>query len=84
MFVLMSEPAQKCENNAIFKQKLYIAYKMTYSWCFSLGEIQIFEKKVLLDRLQEGFQLNWAKWVLEPPRLDVFQGKNLVLSTLIG
>ena len=46
MFVLMSEPAQKCENNAIFKQKLYIAYKMTYSWCFSLGEIQIFEKKV--------------------------------------
>ena len=33
MLVLMSEPAQKCVNNAIFKQnytiKLFIAMKMT-------------------------------------------------------
>ena len=40
-FVLMSEPALKCENNAIFKQihtlKLLIAFKMAYSGCFSLG-----------------------------------------------
>ena len=37
----MSEPALKCENNAIFKQiytlKLFIAFKMAYSCCFSLG-----------------------------------------------
>ena len=41
-FVLMSDPALKCENNAIFKQiytvKLFIAFKMTYSCCFSFGE----------------------------------------------
>ena len=32
----MHEPTQKCENNAIFKHnhclKLFIAFKMTYSW----------------------------------------------------
>ena len=37
----MSEPALKCENNASFKQiytlKLFIAFKMAYSCCFSLG-----------------------------------------------
>ena len=39
----MCEQAQKCENNAIFKQnntlKLFIAFKMNYfaSCCFSLG-----------------------------------------------
>ena len=36
----MYEPAQKCENNAIFKQnytlKLFIVFKMTYSCCFRL------------------------------------------------
>ena len=36
----MSEPALKCENNAIFKQnyalKLFIAFKMAYSFCFGL------------------------------------------------
>ena len=40
-FVLMAEPAQKWENNATFKQnltlKLFIAFKMAYSCCFSLG-----------------------------------------------
>ena len=39
--VLMSEPALKCENNASFNQiytlKLFIAFKMAYSCCFSLG-----------------------------------------------
>ena len=39
----MSETAQKCENNAISKQnytlKLLISVKMTYTCCFSLGEI---------------------------------------------
>ena len=38
----MSEPALKWTNNASFKQiyalKLFIAVKMTYSCCFSLGE----------------------------------------------
>ena len=38
---MMSEPEQKCENNAILKQKytlkLITAFKMAYSWCFSLG-----------------------------------------------
>ena len=38
----MSQPAvQKFENNVSFKQiytiKLFIAFKMAYSWCFSLG-----------------------------------------------
>ena len=37
----MSEPEQKCENNAVFKQnytaKLLITFKMAYSCCFSLG-----------------------------------------------
>ena len=36
----MSDPAQKCENNAIIKQiyalKLFIAFKMAYSCCFGL------------------------------------------------
>ena len=42
-FVLMSETALKCENNANFKQiyilKLFIAFKIAYSCCFSLGGI---------------------------------------------
>ena len=37
----MTEPALKCENNAMFKQIytiiLFIAFKMAYSCCFSLG-----------------------------------------------
>ena len=37
----MSEPALKCENSASFKQsytlKLFIAFKMAYSCCLSLG-----------------------------------------------
>ena len=37
----MSEPALKCENNASYKQiytkKLFIAFKMAYSCCFSFG-----------------------------------------------
>ena len=41
--VLMFEPALKLENNASFKQiytlKLFIAFKMAYSCCFSFGEI---------------------------------------------
>ena len=36
----MSEPAQKCENTAIFKRnstpKLFIAFKMDYFSCFGL------------------------------------------------
>ena len=37
----MSEPAQKCENYAIFKEKytleMFIAFQMAYFCCFSLG-----------------------------------------------
>ena len=37
----MSEPGLKCENYASFKQiftlKLFIAFEMAYSWCFSFG-----------------------------------------------
>ena len=37
----MSDHAQKCENNAVFKQsytlKLFIAFKMVYFYCFSSG-----------------------------------------------
>ena len=36
----MSEPAQNCENYAIFRQnytlELFVAFKMAYSCCFSL------------------------------------------------
>ena len=50
----MSEPAQKCENYAIFKQnytlKLFVAFKMAYSCCFSLGGNLDF-----LDFLQKKF-----------------------------
>ena len=41
-FVLMSEPTQKCETNAIFKQNLtetlIISFKIAYSCFFSLKE----------------------------------------------
>ena len=37
----MSEPKLKCENSASFKQsytlKLFIAFKMAYSCCLSIG-----------------------------------------------
>ena len=42
----MSEPAQKCKNNPIFKQnyraKLFLIFKMAYSCCSSLGR-KVFE-----------------------------------------
>ena len=43
----MSEPAQKCENYALFKQnytlELFIALKMAYSCCFGLrGNLDFF------------------------------------------
>ena len=45
---MMSEPAQKCENQADFKQNYtlepFIALEMVYNCCFSLGGTQ---KKVL-------------------------------------
>ena len=50
----MSEPALKCENNASFNQiytlKLFVVFKMAYSWCVSLGgnlDFQNCSKKVL-------------------------------------
>ena len=50
----MYEPALKCENNFSFKQiytlKLFIAFKMAYYCCFSLGgnpDFPEFLKKVL-------------------------------------
>ena len=50
----MSEPALKCENNAIFKQnytlELFIALEMVYYCCFSLGGNLDF-----LDFLQKKF-----------------------------
>ena len=54
-FVLMSDHAQKCENNAVFKQsytlKLFIAFKMVYSYCFSSGwNIDFPEKNVFFQK----------------------------------
>ena len=48
----MCEPAQKCENNAILKQKstlkLFNTFKMAYSCCFGLsGNLEFPSKKVL-------------------------------------
>ena len=59
----MSEPALKCENNAIFKQvyilKLFIAFKIAYSCCLSLGEnldfTEFLQKKVLYIYLSLSF-----------------------------
>ena len=38
---MISEPAQKCENNSSFKLidtlELFIPFKMAYSCCFSFG-----------------------------------------------
>ena len=42
----MPEPALKYE--AILVLKLLIAFKMAYSCCFSLGEIQIFQNSSTL------------------------------------
>ena len=64
----MSEPALKCENNASFKQintlKLFIAFKMAYSCCFSLGGNLDF-----LDFLQKKFY-NINYWKIERPVQD--------------
>ena len=55
----MSEPAQKCQNNAIFKQRytteLFIVFKMAYYAISAKGEIwifQIFSKKNLLTEIK--------------------------------
>ena len=61
MFVLMSEPALKCENNLpSFKQiyatqKLFIAFKMAYSGAVSgnLDFLEFLQKKVLSHQLQD-------------------------------
>ena len=54
----MSEPDQKCENRAILKQtysqKLFIAFKMAYSCCFSLRRN--------LDFLQKWFLRSTTGW----------------------
>ena len=59
---MMSEPAQKCENQAIFKQnytlELFIALEMVYYCCFTLGGNLDF-----LDFLQKKFY-NIDYWCL--------------------
>ena len=49
---MMSEPAQKCENYAIFKQnytlELLIALEIVYYCCFSLGGFSRFPPKKVL------------------------------------
>ena len=63
----MSEPALKCENNASFKQintlKLFIAFKMAYSCCFSFGGNldfpEFLQKKFYNINYRQGFK-NWA------------------------
>ena len=57
----MSEPGQKCDNYAIFKQnymlELFIALEMVYYCCFSLGVNLDF-----LDFLQKKFyNINYRK-----------------------
>ena len=58
----MSETAEKCENNAIFKQtytlKLFIAFKMTYYCCFSLGgnqDFQLLKKSFITSTTEQTF-----------------------------
>ena len=58
----MSEPALKCENNAIFKQnctlKLFITFKMPYYCCFSLGGNQFKSTYYNLQVLTTIYKLN--------------------------
>ena len=58
----MSETAEKCENIAIFKQiytlKLFIAFKMTYYCCFSLGgnqDFQFLKKNFITSTTEQTF-----------------------------
>ena len=64
----MSEPVQKCENNAIFKQKrtlkLLFAFKMAYSCCFSFWGILDFP-----EFLQKFYNINY--WVGFPPNINL-------------
>ena len=64
----MSEPGLKCENNASCKQiytlKLFIAFKMAYSFCFNFGgnlEFPDFLQKKFYNinyRWKESFESN--------------------------
>ena len=62
----MSEPALKCENNAIFNQsytlKLLLAFKMAYSECLSLsGNLDFLEfilKSFITSLLESKIKIN--------------------------
>ena len=68
----MSEPALKCENNASFKQintlKLFIAFKMAYSCCFSLGGnldfLDFLQKKFYNINYRIGITASNLPWVI--------------------
>ena len=68
----MSEPALKCENNAIFKQsyilKLFIAFKMVHLCCFGLRGHLDFP-----DFLKQSFRFNIDHG---------WYGRNLTLGTV--
>ena len=68
----MSEPALKCEKNAIFKQnytqKLFISFKISYSCCFGLrGNLEF------PDFLQKKFYNINYWWPKGDPRIQIFE-----------
>ena len=69
----MSEPALKCENNAIFKQvyilTLFIAFKIAYSCCLSLGENLDFT-----EFLQKKFYISTYLYLFTPKRAPCIKG----------
>ena len=71
----MFEPMQKCENNAISKQnytlKWFIALKMTFSCCFSLGGN--------LDLLQKIYNIDYRP-ILESIKLGCSSDKKFILA----
>ena len=82
-FVLMSNPALKCENNASFKQifnlKLIIAIKMAYSCCFSFGGNLDFPKF-----LQKKFYNINCQVSRKPDQCKKFLMKNTILINQIS
>ena len=68
---MMSEPAQKCENQAIFKQnytvELFISLEMVYNCCFSLeGNLDFldFLQKSFKTSITDGHIQNWNEGIL--------------------
>ena len=70
----MSEPAQKCENYAIFKQnytqKLFISFKISYYCCFGLRGNLEFPDFLQKKFYNINYRLEYRKSVCKPLLID--------------